>query len=693
MDDVLGLRVDLQDALDRSERWLRRLADVRFEGNAPAAGLQARLWADKSEISKLRSRAASSLINIAMLGGFSSGKSFLVSGLQGGLSLVKVRTKMGYSDQYIGLLPSAPTPTSACPASVIPCNADSDFDTADRGYLRVLFTDSEEWIDIGNSPKPQVVASYAMQEPELITYRRKEHWDREVAEIEILLSSYKLPAKLYDLPGNGSPNAMHDAVIRRAMIDADCFIYVANASRTLSESDLSLIRSLYEHHTHTGKPVLWVVTAIDLAMNLGLDGETLAWEATVARNKQYLEENFKLPDGRPDAGFIGQGFIGVSPALEARGEYLKTNEDGREAQECIAQSRMGELRVALSRLIETQTGSRHIARVASESRAIVAPRFRLVSEMLRSAKVPLDRLTIEREEFERRLNSVEELSDGITATLQRRLQQRLRAVDSSFRGLSAHLRSRLEQSIRSADLNDPTEVNRIEVEKAQVIHEWMASANGPSATWDTELRHFLKEIKLSLKSSLEDASGIEKLRDDADVDLDGIDIPKTQRSREETRDLLQGALTTAGVVTPVATTALAALGIVTGPLLAIPATVTIGVLAIATSRQRKARKTALELLREEWVEDLGQIAENVKQQFIAAASLRGMDVISRAGELVTRRKDEIVEALLLIDQRLADPEHSGKQQLILDLEPIAAEGEAIVADLTRLSRVAQAARV
>src|SRR5712691_6801215 len=211
MDDFSGKRADLKHALDRAEKWLRELTSGQ---DAQADRIPA-LLEDADMIRRLRTRASSALINVALLGGFSSGKSFLVSGLQRGLWLTQVSSGEGsMSDKYVALLPSAPTPTTACPASVVPVDAQSQPDATGRGFLRVRFAGSDEWDDIGNSPSPLVVAAYATQQPELIMARSEPHWKQEAAEIEILLSQFELPAQLYDLPGYGSPNPHHEQVVQ-----------------------------------------------------------------------------------------------------------------------------------------------------------------------------------------------------------------------------------------------------------------------------------------------------------------------------------------------------------------------------------------------------------------------------------------------------------------------------------------------
>lgn len=93
-------------------------------------------------IRKLRIRATSSMINVAFLGSFSSGKCFLVGGLQGKLEYAPITDDNGMvSDHYIGLLHSASKATTACPATVVPVDDSAEIDASGRGFLRVKFAD------------------------------------------------------------------------------------------------------------------------------------------------------------------------------------------------------------------------------------------------------------------------------------------------------------------------------------------------------------------------------------------------------------------------------------------------------------------------------------------------------------------------------------------------------------------------
>ena len=64
----------------------------------------------------LRERADSELLSLAFFGAFSSGKSFLISGVNNKIEIFKHEGR----DQFAPLLPASPRHTSSCPVAVEP---------------------------------------------------------------------------------------------------------------------------------------------------------------------------------------------------------------------------------------------------------------------------------------------------------------------------------------------------------------------------------------------------------------------------------------------------------------------------------------------------------------------------------------------------------------------------------------------
>ncbi|MFF4225845.1 hypothetical protein ACX9I7_06735 [Streptomyces sp. L500] len=680
MDEARG---ELRDVLDRSEAWLRDAAGLP---EVPAEWPE-ELRADAAAVKRLRTRAASALINVALLGAFSSGKSFLLSGLQGGLELVEVQTADGLTaDKFVGLLPSSPVPTTACPASVVPVDGrQSTVDASRTGYLRVRFTDSAdgEWEDVGNSPAPSVVAAYAMQDAD-VTNRLRAHWDREVAEVEVLLADARLPAKFYDLPGYGSPNPVHDLIVKAAMADADCFMYVAHAGRTLSERELSLIGTLYTHHQLSGKRVVWVVTAIDSASNLDLRDEP-EWKATVARNTGYLKENFTLPDGRPDLGFIGEGFVPVSPALEARAAKLEAEEAEAPARRYRAESRMDTLRQAIEDLIRTETGPRHIAAVAAEARVRLVPRLRLVEDRLRTERLEIDGLRELLDGHQRRLELLDRALPELRDQLERKLQARVGRAARPFGRLAAHLHGSLDATIRRTDVSKPAKAHQVQTAKTQVLRGWLEAPTGPATLWAEQLAAFKQDVAQAVEHFFGDKDLTGRLPDSV-IDVNDLSLPRHAQRPATAQDIVQRASALVGVVAPVAAGGTWLYGLAAAGTVFPPATVVAGVAGMVFMgiEYRKRRLNSLQVLQEEWIGAVDAEVTSVMEQFKQSAAVQGTIIIDHLSDNLTQYREQLENTRDFARQRIANPENRVRQELIDRLAPVHEEGRALVDALRTL---------
>ncbi|MEV8453834.1 dynamin family protein [Streptomyces sp. NPDC052095] len=680
--DLNEVRDELRTVLDRCVEWLRAAADAP---ETPAAWPE-EAREDARTMTRLRTRAASTLINVALLGSFSSGKSFLLSGLQGGLELVEVPTADGRTaDKFVGLLPSSPVPTTACPASVVPVDGQSGVDASGTGYLRVRFTDSgEEWEDVGNSPAPSVVAAYAMQDASM-TDRLRPHRGREVAELEIMLDSARLPAKLHDLPGYGSPNPVHDMIVRTAMADADCFMYVSHASRTLSERDLDLIRFLYDHYLLSGKRVVWVVTAIDAASHLDLR-DIPEWKATITRNNAYLRENFTLPTGQPDLGFIGEGFLPVSPALEARAARLDAGDAREAAQRQRAESRMETLRQAIEDLISTGTGVRHIAAVAREARILVAPRHQALDRRLREERLEIDELKELLRSEEQRMELLDTAVPRMREELERRLRNRIARAVRPFTRLPAHLHAELDDVIRATDLTKPTRANQVQVQKAQLLHAWIEGPGGPATLWTEEFEGFKKDLVQAVERVLGDKDIAGRLPDFA-LDVNSLlEPPRQGRGATTRQDVVQRAAALVGIVTPVAAGGGWLYGLATAGTIFPPAGFVAGIAALVFLgvQRRKGNASSLQVLQGEWIDAMEGEVASVEEQFTLATGVRGADLIDYLMDNLVQYREQLEQSRDRIGERIMNPENQVRQGLVDQLEPLCVEAAGLLGSLQAL---------
>jgi len=206
--------------------------------------------ADIVNLLALRDRASSVLLKIGVVGTFSSGKTFLINALQGHLAYSEDgNSRVRKNVRYFGLLPSSREPTTAAPTTLRPTAEVEHSDRIARLLVRFLGDKLGNWNDAGEA-MPARISAYVTDSQELRENRRPEHRgeDMRVAEVEVEIHDYLIDALFYDLPGVGSPNSAHDAIVRQALQQADCFIFVTSAARTLAEADLDQIRELYSHH-------------------------------------------------------------------------------------------------------------------------------------------------------------------------------------------------------------------------------------------------------------------------------------------------------------------------------------------------------------------------------------------------------------------------------------------------------------
>jgi hypothetical protein len=675
MDTADQLMLRLQQALEKTCEWLSQVDALQSQHRRSLLSTED-IEDDLRVVQHLRTRASSSLLTLAFLGEFSSGKSFLASGLQKQLHLEKLRVSGNLVDKYVGLLPASPKPTSSCPARVIPVSMSSIASPAPS--LRVRFTDSEGWEDKGLIDTPLRVAAYATELPELIVNRPPSDRQRQVAEIEILVPDYVLPTQLYDLPGINSPNRVHDAIVRERMQDADCFVYVARATDTLSESALELIRFLYQHHKTSGKRVIWVVTAIDLASDLGLNDEP-KWKTAAEQNTIYLRESFRTDADQPDLDFIGQGFIAVSPAWEARSSYLNPNEADL-AAELAAESRMSELRRLLTQIIESETGQKHVAVVAGEAHVIVQRRRAALLGALTTERIPVDSIRDEVEHIKDRVRvldaEVGPLRSRLTENLRRRINEALSAFDEA--GLSHQLHDALDKEIGSADLRKEQAMNRIEVRKTQVVKEWLSGSGGLLQSWDTAFEAFKENTLSSLQELIEGLNLPGSDWKSEAVSMDRLSLPKPEPTSAETEDLVQKATLLAGTIAPLVGTAATAAGVSLGVVALWPvgAAVTLAGL-YALIRYRRRVVSVLEVMRKAEIDNLNSAPRESKEWFVLHASLAGQMIIDRADEILDDHRRQLTRSLQRLQLRLAEPETMERQDFVAKLEAICAAGAAV----------------
>ncbi|WP_162641870.1 GTPase domain-containing protein [Streptosporangium sp. 'caverna'] len=682
MSELESMSVELRHLLDRAEKWLHM--GLAFELDTGAGQIEQTEYVETAlrAISEMKARTASSLLNVAFLGGFSSGKSFLISGLQKCLEYAPIPEAGGMiSDQYIGLLHSAAKASTACPATVVPVEEDGE-KFSHRGFMQVRFEGESNWEEIGNSPSPGTVAAYTTQDPRVIAdWRPPRHRQLRVAEVEILLGSACLPAKLYDLPGHGALNPEHERIANAAWATADCFVYTIQATHTLSPVDMELIRRLYHHHLDSGKPVIWVMSGIDRAamMNVYKKAE---WKDAIETNNAFLRNEFPLKPGQADT-FIGvDGFIPVSPAWEALSRWHEKQGERNASISRESMSRMDKLRKALTDIIEAGAGRQHLTSMARETRTHVLRRHQALTTLLASAQTPLNELSDRKNDLSRRLTQLRVAMAVVRTHLETSLEGHARRVDRSFEGLEAYLHHELDAEIRSADLTKEKEAIKIETRKEKLLREW-ANDRGPRTIWEDEYKDFMNSALSLVRETISETSSPEGLATaTSKVDLQQLTIPPSQRYRTSAQDLVQTISGIVGVSTPVLTAIATAAGLVGSPALIVSGGVAVlaGIM-YGTIRRNKSKSTALDHLRKEWIENLDKTAEHYRGAYAYAVGGRGTLIIDRVDELLSERRDELSREIILIEHRLAEPQNADRSDLVSRLDPHCQAGEKVLAAL------------
>ncbi|MFE6280828.1 hypothetical protein [Streptomyces sp. NPDC057877] len=687
MATVDEVREDLLLLLDRSLGWLNSLPGI--------SGLpvdEAEIGEQVRDLRGKRGRARSSLLNVGLLGRQSSGKSFLISGLQKGLRYERFeQPDGGFTQQYIGILPSSPTPTTACPSTVTPVHPDAEVRAPGRGLLRVKFAGHPaDWVEIGTDLAPGVVAAYGATDGDRAN-RFPDHYHLDVVHLELLIENASLPAKFFDLPGAESPDPAYEDIMYEAWKDADCFLYVTQGTATLTANELGLITDLYNHHLQTGKPVLWVLTGIDRADQLGNDNRP-AWQSAQETNNSYLRERFRDPGGA-GASFVGEGFIGVSPAWEAQADLDEAEGNARAAQRGRVSSRMQGLRRRLTEMIESGTGQFHLGKIADEAHRLVDRRHRMVADVLAAHQVSVEQLTGERDDLRRRLAETEESAERVRGELAAELDRRVRDTERRFGELAEVFHRELDAVIDAGDLGLEHRAD-IRLRQTRLFTEWMTAEQGPAVLWAGHVESLDARARALLCSELSGEEHTSQLVQAAPLNPGELFPVLDDRRRLDVYGMVQAAgaaVTVAsalgGVVTSVlASLSLTALTVTTGGLAAA------GVAAVAGAQVLKARRSVLEQARDDRRNRLTEEAQRARGDFATVARHQGQQLADAVADHVTEYRDRLRAALRQIEERIDAPDMATSRDLVAELEPVHREGQAVLDGLAGLARLASAPR-
>ncbi|WP_435060429.1 hypothetical protein [Streptomyces sp. bgisy060] len=623
-----------------------------------------------------------------VLGRQSSGKSFLISGLQKGLRYERFeRPDGGYTKQYIGILPSSPTPTTACPSTVRPVHADSGVNASGRGLLRVRFVGRPEgeWVEIGTDLAPSVVAAYGAADGDRAD-RLPDHYQLEVEQIELLIENALLPAKFFDLPGAESPNPVHEQVMRNAWAEADCFIYVTQGTATLTAGELGLVTDLYNHHLQSGKPVLWVLTGIDRADQLGNDNRE-GWRSARDTNNAYLSERFSAP-GVTGARFVGEGFLPVSPAWEAQADLDEAEGDTRAAQRNRSESRMAALRDRLTELIENGTGQYHLEKIAAEAFRLVRTRHRYITDVLATHQVSVEQLTAERENLRRQLDDTERSAERIRSELDSELKRRVRDTGRQFDELKEVFHRELDAMIDSGNLG-AEHLTEVKVSQTRLFTEWMTAEQGPATIWARHVEELDTRARVLLRSELRDEEHATRLVPAAPIEPGELLSSLDEHRRYDVYTVVQTGAAAVSILSALGSAATAAL-MTSLSLSAVTGGVALaGAAAVVLTKGLKARRSVLDQARNQRKNQLNQEVEKAGTDFAEVALHQGQLLADAVAGHVAEHRQRLRDALQQIEDRIEAPDITSSLELVARLEPVDRTGRAIIDDLMDLSALAK----
>lgn len=691
MTSIDEMRDDLTGILVTAEIWVRGLGALGEQ--APPAEL---IDAEVARLRGLRTRALSNRLNVGLVGRQSSGKSFLISGLQGRLTYELTTDDEGdIQDSYTGILPIGVNATTACPTTVVPVEDDGSGLASGRGFLRVQFADSPSyapWTDVCPDPTPEMMAAYGAVDGDQAN-RLPEHRGRRVVQIELLVSHYRLPAKLYDLPGAGSPrddvdNDL-DVIMKEAWDQADCFVYVSHATSGPDAHHLDLMRELYGYHLHTGRQVIWVLTGIDRAKQVE-DGRS-AWKNARERSNDYLRDRFGNPSDGPQ-GFIGDGFFPVSPAWEAQAAFEDATgtATGTGGISTGRNSRMDELRRKLNDVIEGGVGQRHLAHVADEAAGLVRLLRRPLADTLATHQVSVADLESQKASMTDQLDRVTQATDKLVSDLTHDLARTLRGVQRSFARLEEELHAGLDRLIDEGDLK-AEHVSEINVRQVEVCSQWISAADGPDLQWQRQLAELNDRADVGLRGIKGDTAESQLVAWEA-FDSRAVLLSDEGRRPLGAYGVVKAAATTMGVVSPVVGGVAMGLAGASLAVVAFPVAATVAA-AIAMAKVTdlvRERESNLQKARTQRKRLIGSQADEVRDAFVAAARTQGTELIDAVETYLAQHRLRLQRTLAGIVRRIEAPDSVASREIVARLGPVVASGHEVISGLGDLGDEARA---
>jgi len=453
-----------------------------------------------------RSKMKSQLINIAVCGAFSSGKSFLISALIDRLSWYERNSSADdifegqKVDGYITFLPTAPEQTNSCPLDVIP------LPEAKTSRFEVMFDDTKKWEDksgIGATDDEiaRKMLAYATDIDQWRGARPPQDIPRNVVRARLYVGKMPIPAIIHDLPGIGGAGEIYIDSVHEALRQADCIVYVASAIKELTDAELTLLRFVEEVSEQNRTPVFFVLSQID---------RETEWRRVQDKNNQFLREYF-TKDGKANKVFIGKGFIPLSAGAEAKAQGLFEQGalEGTARDRTIEKSGMLSFRQLLLEHLTNHSGPAHLREMVVQMHGILRIVRTHIANRTQAEMLPLEdaeRIIAESKDLVRKLAEKSRvLLDDLEHSGKQTLLDGFRSTDAD--NLYAALRKAVEPLISKLDVTKESERDKIQQEIKKTRDHWLnRPGDGFIATWSQAWSDYQRETIILLHERLSEAA-------------------------------------------------------------------------------------------------------------------------------------------------------------------------------------------
>ncbi len=461
---------------------------------------------ENSPFERARSKIESQLINLAVCGAFSCGKSFLISALVNRLKWYERQSSSEdiFEDQkvdgYVTFLPTAPEQTNSCPLDVIPLRL------GEYSRFEVMFEDTKKWEDkSGVNPTDDELSrkmlAYATDIAQWRVARPSQDIPRNVIRARLYVANMPIPAIIHDLPGIGGAGETYLESVHQALRQADCIIYVASAIKELTDAELALLRFVEEISEQNRSPVFFVLSQIDRESE---------WKRVLEKNNQFLREYF-TKDGKANKIFIGKGFMPLSAGAEAKAQELfnKNIIDQKKYENSIKKSGMPTLREALIEHLQNHSGPAHLQEIAVQMHGLLKLARRHIASNIQAETIPLQEAEKSIQESKELIKTLNAKNKVLLEDLEQLGKETLLAgfMHTDPDDLISLLQKEIEPLINSSDVTKEVEIDRIKQEIKRIRDEWLhRSRSGFVDTWNQAWSDYQKQTIILLHEKLAEAA-------------------------------------------------------------------------------------------------------------------------------------------------------------------------------------------